>query len=137
MEASSIQKFMGITPRKLRLLADMVRKMSPNTAIDVLAITRKDAAGHLSKAINTAVSNAKQKGLDLQKIVFSKIEVNEGPKMKRFRAGTRGRARPYAKKMSHIRIVLSDEIESRVKSLESSKEKTAELKDKKGVKTKS
>ena len=109
VEAKTYQKFIGASPRKLRLVAGMVRKMEPKKALDILAITRKDAARQLFAAVNTAVSNAKQNGMDLEKIILSKIEINEGPKMKRFRAGTRGRAKPYVKKMSHIKIVLSDQ----------------------------
>lgn len=108
MEATTIQKFIHTSPRKLRLVADMVRKMTPTKALDVLAITRKSAAKQLLKAINTAVANAKQLGADIEKVTFKKIEINEGPRMKRHMAAPRGRARPYQRKMSHIKIVLSD-----------------------------
>lgn len=110
MEATTIQKYIHTSPRKLRLVADMVRKMSPNKALDVLAITEKYAARDLFKSIATALSNAKQKGIDPQKTVFKKIEINEGSKMKRYRAGTRGRVKPFARRMAHIKIVLSDEL---------------------------
>lgn len=106
MEAMTIQKFIHTTPRKLRLVADMVRKLEPNKALDILQITNKAAAKELITAIRTVVANAKQKGME--KVLFKTIEINEGSKMKRYRAGTRGRARPYARKMSHIKIVLSD-----------------------------
>lgn len=108
MEAVTIQRYIHQTPRKLRLVTDMVRKMVPTKALDVLAITRKSAAKELFKAINTAVSNAKQLGADADKVTFKKIEINEGPRMKRYMAGTRGRAKPYQRKMSHIKIVLTD-----------------------------
>ena len=63
----------------------------------------------MAKAIKTVMANAKQKGME--NISFKSIEINEGPKMKRLRVGTagRGRSRPYVKKMSHIRIILTDE----------------------------
>lgn len=108
MEVTTIQKYIHTPPRKLRLVADMVRGMIPTKAIDVLQITPKAAAKDLSKAINTALGNAKQLGLDTEKVAFKKIEINEGPRMKRYRASARGRTRPYSKKMSHIKIVLSD-----------------------------
>lgn len=110
VEATTIQKYIHITPRKLRLVADMVRKMSPKRSIDVLGLTDKYAAKDLLKSINTALANAKTLGLDLEKAIFKKLEINEASKMKRFRAGTRGRARPYAKKMAHIKIVISDQV---------------------------
>ncbi|MBI2020306.1 50S ribosomal protein L22 [Candidatus Daviesbacteria bacterium] len=109
MEAQTIQKYIHSSPRKLRLVADMVREIEPARALDILTITPKSAAKDLSSAIRTALANAKQKGLDESKVTFKKIEINEGTKMKRYRAGARGRAKPYARRMSHIKIVLSDE----------------------------
>lgn len=109
MEITTNQKYIGSTPRKLRLVADMVRKMNPAQALLTLGFTPKYAAQYLSKAIKTALANAKIQKLDAEKLVFKRIEINEGPKLKRFRAGTRGRAKPYVKRMSHIKIVLTDE----------------------------
>jgi large subunit ribosomal protein L22 len=110
METTSIQKFIHTSPRKLRLVADMVRKQEPSRAILTLRFAQKAAAKELSAAINTALANAGQKGLNMEGINFKTIEVNEGPRMKRFRAGARGRAKMYKRRMSHIKIVLSDEI---------------------------
>lgn len=109
MEAIHIQKYIHTSPRKLRLVADMVRQMTPKSALDVLKLTPKMAAKDLAKAIETVMANAKQQGLDVEKAVFKKIEINEGTKMRRFRAGTRGRVRPFKRRMAHIKIVLSDE----------------------------
>ena len=114
MEIQTIQKYIHATPRKLRLVADMVRKMAPNHALNILKVTPKMAAKDLEKALNTVLANAKQQGLDASKLNFKKIEINESMKMRRFRAGTRGRVKPYKKRMSHIKIVLTDE--SKVKS---------------------
>lgn len=85
----------------------MVRKMEPEKALETLRFTNKAAAEDLLKAIQTVLANAKQKGME--KVGFEKIEINEGPRMKRFRAGARGRAKPYKRRMSHIKIVLTDE----------------------------
>ncbi|MEK7616735.1 MAG: 50S ribosomal protein L22 [Patescibacteria group bacterium] len=128
MEAVSIQKFIHTSPRKLRLVADMVRKMVPTRAQDILTITQRAAAKELLKVINTAVANAKQKGLDSEKIAFKKIEINEGPRMKRYRAGTRGRVRPYQRKMSHIKIVLADDLSEKLKVQSEKSEKRREEK---------
>lgn len=111
METVTIQKFIHTSPRKLRLVADMVRKMPPMRSLDTLRFTPKAAARDLSLAIKTALANAKQQGLT--EIYFKTMEVNEGPKMKRFRAGTRGRAKSYVRRMSHIKIVLSDKKEGK------------------------
>lgn len=123
MEITSIQKFIHTSPRKLRLVTDMVRKMEPDKALETLRFTQKAAAKELSAAIVTALANAKQKGLE--KVNFEKIEINEGPKMRRFRAGTRGRVKPYKRRMAHIKIVLSDElkVESQVTKVKSQDKK--------------
>lgn len=113
MEVTTIQKFMHTSPRKLRLVADMVRKMVPNRALDVLRVTPKLAAKDLAKAIETVLANSKQRGRDIEKMSFKSIEVNESSKMRRFRAGTKGRVRPFKRRMAHIKIVLSDELASR------------------------
>ena len=93
----------------------MVRKMQPEKAIQILGFTPKLAAKDMSKAIKTALGNANIKGLNAGSTIFKFIEINAGPKMKRYRVGTagRGRGRPYAKKISHIKIVLSDELRVR------------------------
>lgn len=109
MEIMTIQKFIHTSPRKLRLVADMVREMTPSKALDLLRITPKAAAKDLAKAIETVLANAKQQGAKLDEVLFKKIEIDESMKMKRYRAGTRGRAKPYKRRMSHIKIVLSDE----------------------------
>ena len=110
MEIMTIQKFIHTSPRKLRLVADMIRKMEPDKAVAVLGVTPKAAAQDLEKAVKTVLANAKHQGVDINKLAFKKIEINESMKMRRFRAGTRGRVKPYKKRMSHIKIVLSDEI---------------------------
>jgi len=110
MEVITIQKYIHTSPRKLRLVADMVRKMKPMRALDVLSVTPKAAAKDLIKTLQTVLANAKQQGLDLEKVSFKKIEINESTKMRRFRAGTRGRVKPYKKRMSHIKIILTDDL---------------------------
>ncbi len=110
MEIQTIQRYLHTTPRKLRLVADMVRNMEPNKALNILRVTPKYAAKDLVKALETVLANAKVAGMDLEKVNFKKLEIDESMKMKRFRAGTRGRTKPYKKRMAHIKIVLSDEV---------------------------
>lgn len=120
MEYSTNQKNIQSSPRKLRLVADMIRKMSPYQALETLQFTNKAAALPLAKAIKTAVANAGK----IENLAFKKLEINEGSKLKRYRPGTagRGRGRPYKRRWSNIKVVLTDDvIESRVKNLESSK----------------
>lgn len=109
MEIITIQKYINTSPRKLRLVADLVRKMKPMGALTVLEHTNKAAAEPMSKAIKTVMANAKQQGIDEGSLSFSKIEVNEGTGLRRMHAGSRGRANAYKKRTSSIKIVLSDE----------------------------
>ena len=108
METITTQKYIHTTPRKLRLVADLVRKMDPDKALEILQFNSKAAAKDLNAAIKAALASAKQKGMG--KIIFKAVEINEGPKMRRYRAGTRGRVKPYKRRMAHIKIVLTDEL---------------------------
>lgn len=105
----TIQKNLGHSPRKLRLVADMVRKMRPEQALVTLRFTNKAAAPTVAKAIKTVMANAAVTG-QTGPLAFKTIEVNEGIKMRRFRSAARGRARPYKKKFSQIKIVLTDDL---------------------------
>ncbi|MDO8638101.1 MAG: 50S ribosomal protein L22 [Candidatus Daviesbacteria bacterium] len=110
MEITQIQKNLHNSPRKLRLVADLVRNQNPTQALLTLRFTSNAAASPLSKAIQTALGNAKAQNIDGNNLVFKSLEINEGQKMKRFRAGARGRVKRYVRKMSHIKIVLTDEM---------------------------
>ena len=114
------QKNIDSSPRKLRLLADMIRKMSPEKAIETLQFTQRSGAIDLRKAILTALANARGG----QNLSFKTIEINEGLKLKRYRVGTagRGRGRAYRKRFSHIKVVLTDEIQV-TERLQSTKKK--------------
>ncbi len=108
MEYMTIQKNLKSSPRKLRLVADMVRKMTPAQAVLQLQFTNTAAAPLLAKVIKTALAN----GGNAEGLVFKSIEVNEGMKMRRIRVGTagRGRNRPYKKRMSNVKIIVTDDV---------------------------
>ena len=124
MEVQTIQKYIHTPPRKLRLVAYMVRRMTPEKSLEVLRLTPKMAAKDLMKALRTVLANAKQQGLDSSRLTFKKIEINESMKMRRFRAGTRGRVKPYKKRMSNIKIVLSDDLKLKTQKSKGSQAKT-------------
>ena len=87
-----------------------MRKMTPTQALNVLRITPKYASKDLAKAIETVLANAKQLGLNENSVSFKKIEIDESTKMRRFHAGTRGRVKPFKRRMAHIKIVVSDQV---------------------------
>lgn len=120
MEIIATQKFLRMSPRKLRVVAEMVRTLPPTKAVEVLPYIGKRAATPLQKVIKTAIANARVQGIGEENLAFASIQINQGPQMKRFRAGSRGRAKPYTKDMSHIRVVLT-EVDKKEKKVEETK----------------
>jgi large subunit ribosomal protein L22 len=104
----STQKYLIIGPRKVREIASLVKKLRPVDAIVKLGFIRKRGSDLLAKVIKTAVSQAKSQGIGDTDLVFKEIQVGEGPRLKRGRAVSRGRWHPYRKRMSHIRVVLTE-----------------------------
>jgi large subunit ribosomal protein L22 len=100
-------KSVRISPRKVRLVADGIRNLSLSKALNVLSMTQKRGATVLESAFKSAIGNAvnnSKKSVDSLRI--KTIEVWDGPAIKRFHASTRGRAHPYKKRSSHIKIIL-------------------------------
>jgi len=116
MEAKHTQMFIKESPRKLRLVADMIKSLSPMQAIETLPFVRKKAATSLGKAIKTAVANARDKGMSDEGLKFKSLQITEGPRLKRFRPVSRGRAHGYVRRMSHIKIILEDQKKQETKS---------------------
>lgn len=106
MDIKAEQKFLRMSPRKVRLVVDLIKKMKPMVAIETLPMLGKRAAEPLAKVIKQAVANAKEKGVDAVDLVFKEIQVGEGPVLKRGRPVSRGRWHPIKKRMSHIRVIL-------------------------------
>lgn len=107
MEFKSEQKHLIISPRKVRPVADVVKKMTPLKAIDSLPFIKKRGSDLLAKVIKSAVANAVQKGIDASNLIFKEIQIGEGPRLKRGQPVSRGRWHPIKKRMSHIRVVLT------------------------------
>ncbi len=98
-------------PRKVRLLADFVRGKDANKALAELQFVNKRHAPAIAKAIASAIANAKENtDMDTKNLVISSIEVQEGKTMKRFRAGSNGRGLPMRKRLSHIHVTLTEQI---------------------------
>lgn len=133
MLIKSEQKFVKVTPRKLRLVADVVRKMSIAQSLAVLPHIEKRGAKSILKVVKTAVANATQRGISDSDLVFKSVEISQGPKLKRFRAASKGRAHGYVRKMSHIKIVLEEVKKPEVKKIKKVEPKS-EKSEKKVVK---
>jgi len=121
MQFKATQKFVRVTPRKVRLVANAIRTMKPAEAVEVLPHVNKSASLPLLKVIKTAIANAKQKGFSNADLVFKEIQIGEGPRLKRGLPVSRGRWHPIIKRMSHIRVVVEGSLPEPAK-----KEKKAE-----------
>ncbi|EMJ95410.1 50S ribosomal protein L22 [Leptospira alstonii] len=110
MEAKAVARFVRMSPRKVRLVADEIRGYAVNEALDILKFTNKRAIEPLTKVILSASANATvlNDKVDSKQLFIKKIYVDEGPIMKRFRPRARGRAARIRKRLSHITVVLSD-----------------------------
>ena len=96
------------TPRKTRLVADLVRGKSVEHAKDVLSYTDKKSALIIKALIESAVANAKNLGADISNLFVKEIRVDEGLKMKRWRPRERGRAAPFRRRTSKVSLVLGE-----------------------------
>ena len=111
MEARAVAKYVRISPQKAKLVVDLVRGKKVGEAQQILFFTRKTAAGIVGKVLKSAVANATQNQSINEKILFVKeIFVGQGPSLKRWRARAQGRAAGIKKRMSHITVVLDEQL---------------------------
>lgn len=97
------------SPRKVRVVADLVRGKKVEKALTTLDFLSKQATDPVRNVIKMAVSNAKENfKLDSEKLFVKEIQVNEGPTMKRFRPRARGSAFQIKKRTSHISVILDE-----------------------------
>ncbi len=102
-------RYLRITPRKVRLVADLIRNKSVEEAQTILNFTIKKAVGPLTKLLKSAVASAKNNfHLEESNLRVSKITIDEGPKYKRWMPRARGQAYEIQKKTSHITLVLDE-----------------------------
>ena len=103
----SILRGVRISPRKARLVIDLVRGKHVQDALDVLRFTNRRAAPVVSKMISSTMSNAQSVAtVDVDRLVVQEAFVDEGPTIKRFLPRAQGRATPIRKRTSHITIKL-------------------------------
>lgn len=110
MEATATLSEYRQSPRKTRLLADLVRGKKVEDAIFQLDFRAKRSAPIFVKLIKSAVANAKAAGLDEKALIVKSITVDQGPILKRSRPRAHGRAFPIHKHTSHIVVTLSDKV---------------------------
>jgi len=109
MEAKSIARYVRISPRKARLVIDLIRGKSVEEAFSILRFTPRAASPIIEKVLASAVANAEHNhNLDTTRLVVKKAYVNEGPTLKRYMPRAMGRASKINKRTSHITVVVGE-----------------------------
>ena len=109
MEVSANLRFARISPQKCRLVADQVRGMPVEQALELLAFSPKKGATIIKKVLNSAIANAEHnEGADIDELSVTRIFIDQGPTMKRIMPRAKGRADRIIKRTSHITLVVGD-----------------------------
>lgn len=107
-QAKAILRYLRIAPRKMRLVAHIIKNKSANEAEAQLMLHARRAAGPILKLLRSAISNAKAKKMDVAKLFVADIRVDQGPMLKRWMPRAQGRATPIHKHTSHVVIILQE-----------------------------
>ena len=111
-QARAVGRMIRISPRKLNLVAQSIRGMSAESALNELTFSRKRIAGAVKKILQSAIANAENNhDLDVDDLVVSEASVGKGLVMKRFHARARGHAGGIEKFFSHLTIVVEEKRE--------------------------
>ena len=97
-----------ISARKVRVLADVVRGMPVEQALTVLAFQQRAGAPILKKVIDSAVANADQRKMDIDKLVVADVQIDKAGVMRRYLSRSHGRATPIRKQLAHISVRLAE-----------------------------
>ncbi len=110
MDVTAKLRYTRTTPQKARLVADMIRGKNVNEAMNLLAFTRKKAAGIFQKLLKSAIANAEEnhKVVDVDDLYIKAVYVDAGAAMKRQLTRARGMANLLLKRTSHITLVLNE-----------------------------
>src|SRR3954470_7018771 len=112
MEVRSTYRYAKISPFKAREVTRAIQGLPVSAALDIVAFSPKKAAAMINKTLKSAVANAENNAnLKVDGLVVKEATVGEGPTMKRMMARARGSGSRILKRSSHIRIVLTDEIQ--------------------------
>lgn len=105
----AVAKYIHMSPRKVRLVADLVRSRPVDEALVMLRFLPKAASRPVEKVIRSAAANAEEiYGLSPAELYVAKIVADEGPTLKRGQPGPRGRFKPILKRSTHITVVLGE-----------------------------
>jgi len=126
MEVKSTYRYAKISPFKAREVTRAIQGLPVSAALDLVAFSPKKAAAMISKTLKSAVANAENNAnLRVDGLVVKEAIVGEGPTMKRMMARARGSGSRILKRSSHIRIVLTDEIQIQNRETRKAEQKKA------------
>ena len=117
MKIKAQLNYLHIAPRKVRLVADLIRRKPARQAKAILEFSKKKSAKHLIKLLASALANAKHNFDKAENDLYiSAITVDEGPVFKRYRAKWRGTAHMIRKKTSHVAVELDERKDKNIKT---------------------
>ena len=108
MEAKAVAKYVRMAPIKLKPVADLVRGKDLDEALNILKFTPGKGAEIVEKVVSSAAANADVKEMNTDNLYVAELYVNQGPTMKRWRAGSQGRASIILKRSSHVGVTLKE-----------------------------
>ena len=106
MVSRAVQKYIRISPQKAREIIVLIKGREAGKALNILSLVNKKASLYFYKTVKSAISNAANKGIDTSNLYISKLIVNPGPVLKRYRAASFGRAVTIRRRTSHIEVEL-------------------------------
>ena len=109
MEAKAVAKYVRMSPSKLKPIADLVRGKDLNEALNILKFTPGKGSKIVEKVVMSAAANAENNfDLNPEDLYVAEVYANQGPTMKRWRAGAQGRASMILKRSSHVGVTLKE-----------------------------
>lgn len=109
MEVVAKLKHSRISPQKVRLVADQIRGLPVESALEVLSFSTKKAAGIVKKVLESAIANAEHnEGADIDELKVKTIFIDQGPTLRRWRARAKGRVNHIIKRTSHITVMVGE-----------------------------
>jgi large subunit ribosomal protein L22 len=109
MQATAVLRTVRLSPQKGRLVADLIRGLPVERALEILQFSTRRAAKPVKKVLESAIANAEHNlGADIDELRVSDIQIDAGPMLKRFHARAKGRGVRVIKRTSHITVTVSD-----------------------------
>lgn len=124
MESLTYQKNLKISPKKMRMIRENVVKLTPHDALDYLYYSPLKSARMYYKVLKSAISNATNT-LKVQPdmLQFKLLTIEEGRRLKRYRAGSKGMAKPFVREYCHVKVILVEKETTQTKKAQAQKSK--------------